>query len=156
VHGERELFERLVLEAFQTGLSWITVLRRREAFRLAFAGFNPEAVAAYTDVDVERLLQNRGIVRNRMKIEAAISNARALARLHGQSGTLEDIVWSHRPAGHRRPRTWADVPSQTEESAALTRALKQAGFRFVGPVTAYAAMQACGLVNDHLLGCPAG
>jgi len=129
------LFERLCLEAFQSGLSWLTILRKRPAFRDAFAGFEIEAVARFGDADVERLLGDAGIVRNRAKIEAAIANARAAA--------------ADRPA----PRSFADVAAVTSESTALAKELKRRGFRFVGPTTAYALMQACGLVNDHLEGC---
>lgn len=155
VHGEVALFERVALEGFQAGLSWITVLRKRPAFREAFAGFDPVAVAAFGDDDVARLLADAGIVRNRLKIEATISNARALLALHEAGGTLDGLVWSHVPAPRAsRPATWADVPATSPESVALSKALKRAGFRFVGPTTVYAAMQACGLVDDHLATCP--
>ena len=154
VRGEDELLERLVLEGFQSGLSWLTILRKREAFRAAFAGFHVEAVAAFGDADVERLLADAGIVRHRGKIEAAIANARAAAALHAQGETLSDLVWSFAPPRTRpAPRAFADVPATTDASVALAKALKARGFRFVGPTTAYAAMQACGLVNDHLAGC---
>ncbi len=153
VRGDDRLFERLVLEAFQSGLSWLTILRKRERFRSAFAGFRIEAVAAFTDADHARLMADAGIVRNRAKISAAIANARAAAAL--QDTTLTDLVWSFRPdpAGRPAPETLADVPAQTPESKALARELKRRGFVFVGPTTAYATMQACGLVNDHLAGC---
>ena len=157
VRGEHELFERVCLEAFQSGLAWITILRKREAFRAAFAGFDPARVAAFGPADVERLLADTGIVRNRAKIDATIANARAVLALHGAGRTLSELVWSHAPAERvREPRatTFADVPAVTPESTALAKELKRAGFRFVGPTTAYAAMQACGLVDDHLAGCP--
>jgi DNA-3-methyladenine glycosylase I len=154
VRDERGLFERLSLEAFQSGLSWLTILRKREAFRAAFAGFDPDAVAAYTAADVERLLGDAGIVRNRAKIEATIANARATVALRTPGPPLHELVWSHRPAPAPPPRTFADVPTQTPETVALARELKRRGFRFVGPTTLYALMQACGLVDDHLAGCP--
>jgi DNA-3-methyladenine glycosylase I len=145
------LFERLCLEAFQSGLSWLTILRKRPAFRAAFAGFEIAAVARFGAADVERLMGDAAIVRNRAKIEAAIANARAAAALDDLAG----LIWSHAPdpAGRPAPRALADVPALTPESTALARALKRHGFRFVGPTTAYALMQACGLVNDHLEGC---
>jgi DNA-3-methyladenine glycosylase I len=148
------LFERLCLEAFQSGLSWLTILRKREAFRAAFAGFRIEEVAEFGARDVRRLLADAGIVRNRSKIEAAIANARAATALRVEGdGSLGDLVWSFRPRRHRAPRSAADLRATTPESIALARELKQNGFRFVGPTTAYALMQACGLVNDHLSGC---
>jgi DNA-3-methyladenine glycosylase I len=152
VHGEQALYERITLEAFQSGLAWITILRKRAAFRAAFAGFDPEAVARFDDTDRQRLLADAGIVRNRLKVDAAIANARAVLRLREQGG-LEDLVWSHRPERHTPPRSTADLRATSPESVALARALKKAGFVFVGPTTMYAAMQACGLVDDHLLGC---
>lgn len=156
VHGEHALFERLALEGFQSGLAWITILRKRPAFREAFAGFDPEVVATFGDDDVVRLMADAGIVRNRAKIEATIANARAMRDLHAQGRTLDEVLWSHAPdrSGHVRPATWTDVPAVTAESRALARELKSLGFRFVGPTTAYAAMQACGLVDDHLATCP--
>lgn len=156
VRGDQELFERFCLEAFQSGLAWITILRKRPAFRTAFAGFDPVAVAAFDDDDVARLLADAGIVRNRAKIEATIANARAVLGLWDADRTLTDLVWGHAPTNRAgvRPSTFADVPAQTPESVALARSLKGVGFRFVGPTTAYAAMQACGLVDDHLAGCP--
>ena len=154
VHGDRELYERLSLEAFQSGLSWITVLRRRETFRTAFAGFDPEAVASFGDADVARLMADPGIIRNRLKVEAVIANARAVVALRA-SGGLSELVWSHAPAPRPAPRTPDDVPGATPESTDLAKALKAAGLRFVGPTTAYATMQACGLVDDHLAHCPA-
>ncbi|MDX6738782.1 DNA-3-methyladenine glycosylase I [Actinocorallia sp. A-T 12471] len=146
------LYERLSLEAFQSGLSWITILRKREGFRRAFDGFDPVAVAAYTEQDVARLMADASIVRNRSKIEAAIANARAALDL---SDGLSRLVWGFADPDAPAPRTPADVPAMTEGSKNLAKALKKAGFRFVGPTTAYALMQACGLVNDHLAGCPA-
>jgi DNA-3-methyladenine glycosylase I len=145
------LYERLCLEAFQSGLSWLTILRKREAFRAAFAGFEIAAVAGFGPADVERLLGDAAIVRNRAKIEAAIANARAAA----EHGDLSGLIWSHAPdpAGRPAPRTMAEIPALTPESTALAKALKRCGFRFVGPTTAYALMQSCGLVNDHLEGC---
>lgn len=156
VHGEDALFERIALEGFQSGLAWITVLRKRESFRAAFAGFDPQVVAGYDEHDVERLLADAGIVRNRQKIEATIANARALLALHESGRTLDALLWSFAPdrTQHVRPASWADVPAVTPESRALARELKSLGFRFVGPTTAYAAMQACGLVDDHLATCP--
>jgi DNA-3-methyladenine glycosylase I len=156
VIDERGLFERLTLEAFQSGLSWRTILARRDAFRAAFDGFAPDAVAAYGDADVARLLADAGIIRNRAKIEATISNARATVALRADGGPLETVVRSHAPAPRASPpASWADVPSTTPESVALARELKLRGFRFVGPTTLYALMQACGLVDDHLADCPA-
>jgi DNA-3-methyladenine glycosylase I len=156
VRGEAELYERFALEAFQSGLSWITILRKRPAFRAAFAGFDPEAVARFTDDDVSRLLADAGIVRNRAKIEAAVGSARAVVGLWENGRTLTDLVWSHAPAPRETPpTTWADVPTSTPESVALAKELKRIGFRFVGPTTAYASMQACGLVDDHFPGCAA-
>ena len=151
VRDDRGLFEKLSLEAFQSGLSWLTILRKREAFRGAFAGFRIAAVARFGERDVERLLGDAGIVRNRAKIEAAIANARAAAEIDD----LGALIWSFAPDGRPAPRSFADVPAVTPESTALAKALKQRGFRFVGPTTAYALMQACGLVNDHLEGCSA-
>jgi DNA-3-methyladenine glycosylase I len=153
VTDERGLLERLCLEGFQSGLSWLTILRKRENFRAAFAGFDPEAVAAFGTRDVTRLLQNAGIVRHRGKIEAAIANARGTLSLRTQGTPLEELVWRHRPPRRAAPATLADLPASTPESLALSKELKRAGFRFVGPTTVYAAMQACGIVNDHLAGC---
>jgi DNA-3-methyladenine glycosylase I len=153
VRGDDALFERQCLEAFQSGLAWITILRKRENFRAAFAGFDIEKVAAFTDADHARLMADAGIVRNRAKISAAIANARAAAAL--ADTTLTDLLWSFAPDPDTRPapRSFADVPATTPESKALAKELKRRGFVFVGPTTAYAAMQACGLVNDHLEGC---
>ena len=155
VHGEVGLYERLTLEAFQSGLSWLTILRKREGFRAAFAGFEPQAVAAFGEADVERLMADPAIVRNRAKIRAAVTNAQAVVRLRERGG-LDELFWSFAPAEHRRPRSPADVPATTPESIELARTLKRNGFVFVGPTTAYAGMQACGLVNDHLTGCDWG
>ena len=152
VHGESPLFERLTLEAFQSGLSWLTILRKRAAFRAAFAGFDAEAVARFGEVDVERLMGDAAIVRNRLKVNAAITNARAVVALR-EHGGLDALLWSHAPQGHVRPRTDADVPATSPESVALAKTLKRHGFVFVGPTTMYAAMQACGLVDDHVAGC---
>jgi DNA-3-methyladenine glycosylase I len=150
---ERSLFEKAVLEGFQSGLSWVTILRKRPAFRAAFAGFDPERVAAFGDADVARLMADAGIVRNRRKIEAAIVNARATVALR-EAGGLPRLVWSHRPdPSGPAPGSLGETPASTPESLALSKALKAAGFAFVGPTTMYALMQACGLVNDHVEGC---
>ena len=153
VHGDDALFERLSLEAFQSGLSWITILRRRPGFRAAFADFKIAKVAAFTDEDRERLLVDAGIIRNRAKIDATLANARVLA--DWAPGDLDELIWSHAPEPGTPPKTLADVPAVTPESTALSKALKKRGLRFVGPTTAYALMQACGLVNDHLEACGA-
>ncbi|RDI68571.1 DNA-3-methyladenine glycosylase I [Nocardia pseudobrasiliensis] len=150
LHGEDALFERMCLEAFQSGLSWITILRKRPAFRAAFDGFVIERVAAFTDADVERLMADSGIVRNRAKIESSIGNARVAADL---DRPLDELLWSFAPPTRPRPRTLADVPAVTPESIALAKELKRRGFRFVGPTTAYALMQATGMVDDHLADC---
>ena len=156
VRDERGLFERISLEAFQSGLSWITILRKRAAFRMAFADFDPDTVAAFGEADVARLLGDAGIVRNRAKIEATIGNASATVALRETATPLPELFWSFAPsAPPPPPRQLADLPAATTESVALAKALRKAGFRFVGPTTAYAAMQACGVVNDHLAGCPA-
>lgn len=152
VRGERALFERITLEAFQSGLSWLTILRKRAAFRTAFADFDPDVVAGFGAGDQARLLGDPAIVRNRAKIAATVTNARAVIALRDGEG-LDALVWRHRPPQHRRPASPAELASSTVESAALARTLKAQGFVFVGPTTAYAAMQACGLVDDHLLGC---
>ena len=149
------LFERISLEAFQSGLSWLTILRKRENFREAFAGFDIAAVARFGDDDVERLLADAGIVRNRAKIEATLTNARAAAALLDAGESFSGLIWAHAPAERPAPEAMDHLPATTPESKALAKALKAHGFRFVGPTTAYAAMQACGLVNDHLAGCPA-
>lgn len=153
VHDEARLFEKLCLEAFQAGLSWLTILRRREALRVAFAGFDPELVAAFTDRDVARLLDDASIVRNRAKIVATIDNARALCELRRRGVHLGAMVWSYAPEPSGRPSRPDEVPARTTASTALATSLKDQGFRFVGPVTAYAFMQAMGLVDDHLEGC---
>ncbi|MFG2294771.1 DNA-3-methyladenine glycosylase I [Streptomyces sp. NPDC048603] len=152
VHGDDALYERLCLEAFQSGLSWLTILRRREGFRAAFAGFEIAAVAEFGERDAERLLADEAIIRNRMKIEATLANAKVLAGW--EPGELDRLIWSHAPAEPApAPHSTSEVPAVTAESTALAKALKKAGLRFVGPTTAYALMQACGLVNDHLSAC---
>jgi DNA-3-methyladenine glycosylase I len=155
LRGDRPLFEKLTLEAFQSGLSWITILRRREGFRQAFEGFNETVIAAYDAHDVERLMADERIIRNRAKIDATIANARVLVEwLTAEPGGLDALVWSHRPTPRsERPATLAHLPAQTDESRALARALKSRGWRFVGPTTAYALMQSAGLVDDHVVGC---
>jgi DNA-3-methyladenine glycosylase I len=156
VLDENGLFERLTLEAFQSGLSWRTILTKRDAFRAAFAGFDPDAVARFGDADVARLLSDAKIVRNRAKIEATLANARATVALRAAGEPLESLVRAHMPApAPAPPASWADVPPTRPESVALARELKRRDFRFVGPTTLYALMQACGLVDDHLAGCPA-
>jgi DNA-3-methyladenine glycosylase I len=151
VTDDRGIYERLVLEGFQSGLSWLTILRKREAFRAAFANFDIDAVARFGARDVKRLLGDAGIVRHRGKIEAAIANAKAASAL---DGSLAELVWSYAPTGRRRaPRELGEIPPLTPESTALSKELKRRGFRFVGPTTAYATMQACGLVNDHIARC---
>lgn len=151
VRDERGLFERLSLEAFQSGLSWATILRKRENFRAAFANFDPDAVAAFDDADRERLLADAGIVRNRRKVDATITNARATVALREQGG-LVDFIWGFQPATTPAPRDFSEVPSQSPESVALSKALKRAGFCFVGPTTMFALMEAVGIVDTHLLG----
>jgi DNA-3-methyladenine glycosylase I len=151
VRGDDALFERMCLEAFQSGLSWITILRKRESFRGAFAGFKIDKVAAFSDADATRLMGDPGIVRNRMKIEAALHNARVAADL---PDGLSKLLWSFAPSPRRpRPRSGAEVPATTDESKAMAKDLKKRGFKFVGPTTAYALMQATGMVDDHLAGC---
>ncbi|KIP53844.1 DNA-3-methyladenine glycosylase I [Leucobacter komagatae] len=151
VHDERGLFERLTLEAFQSGLSWLTILRKRENFRLAFDHFDPAAVAAYTEDDVARLLSDAGIIRNRLKIEAAIANARAVLALHEAGETLGDVIWAAAPLRSPAPERDSDVPTTSPESVALAKELKRRGFRFVGPTTMYALMSAIGVVDIHLV-----
>jgi DNA-3-methyladenine glycosylase I len=154
LHGENELFERLTLEAFQSGLSWLTILRKRENFRRAFDGFEIERVAEYGKPEVARLLGDAGIVRNRRKIEAAITNARATREMHANGETLDELIWSFEPDEERpAPRTADDLESTTAESKALAKELKVRGFVFVGPTTVHATMEAIGVVNDHLAGC---
>ena len=155
VHGDREMFERLVLEAFQSGLSWITILRRRDGFRAAFANFDPHVIAGFGPADRARLMTDTGIIRNAAKIDATIHNAALVANMiDTEPGALDDLVWSHAPAGRQEPiRDRDDVPAVTPESIALAKALKKRGFKFVGPTTAYAHMQAVGVVNDHVDGC---
>jgi DNA-3-methyladenine glycosylase I len=154
VADDTRLFEKLCLEGFQSGLSWLTILRKRENFRAAFAGFDPETVARFGARDITRLLKDAGIVRHRGKIEAAIANARGTLTLREAGTPLEELVWSHRPQRRRAaPKSFKDLAATTPESAALSKELKRAGFRFVGPTTVYAAMQACGIVNDHLATC---
>lgn len=151
VTDETGVFERLSLEAFQSGLSWLTVLRKRDAFRAAFAGFDPDTVAAFGDADIERLLANPGIIRNRRKIEAVITNANATLRLRDGGADLPALIWSYMPERSPAPRTDADVPSTSPESVALAADLKRRGFSFVGPTTVYALMAAIGVVDAHLL-----
>ena len=155
LHGEAKLFERLTLEAFQSGLSWLTILRKRENFRRAFDAFDIDRVADYGGPEIERLLSDAGIIRNRRKIEATITNARAARDLHANGETLDDVIWSFAPDQGSRPapKTGADLAATTAESTAMAKELKRRGFVFVGPTTAYATMQAAGLVNDHLAGC---
>lgn len=153
LHGDDALFERVCLEGFQAGLSWLTVLRKRPAFRAAFANFVIDAVAAFTEADALKLMQDEAIVRNRRKIDAAIYNARAAQQL---SEGLDGLLWSFAPTGpkgHERPRTVEDIPAVSAESTAMARELKRRGFRFVGPTTCYALMQATGMVDDHVSAC---
>jgi DNA-3-methyladenine glycosylase I len=154
VRDEHRLLEKLCLEGFQSGLSWLTILRKRERFREVFEGFDAERVARFGSADVERLMGDAGIVRNRAKIEATIANARATAALHDAGETLSDLLWSFAPATPGpAPMTLQEMPASTADSTAMARELKRRGFRFVGPTTAYALMQACGIVNDHVAGC---
>ncbi|WP_458780343.1 DNA-3-methyladenine glycosylase I [Arthrobacter sp. D3-16] len=150
VTDEQGLYERICLEGFQAGLSWATILRKRPAFRAAFAGFNPDAVALFTEADVDRLLQDPGIVRNRLKIRSAVANARATLALR-QEGGLVDFVWQFKPADTPRPAVHTDIPTQSAESVALSKALRKKGFSFVGPTTMFALMEAIGMVDTHLL-----
>lgn len=151
LHGDRPLFEKMSLEGFQAGLSWITILRKRPRFREVFAGFEPEAVAAFGDADVERLMQDAGIIRNRSKIEATISNARLVVEM--EAGELDAFMWSFAPVSWPRPRSFAEVAATTPESETMSKALRKRGFRFVGPTTMYALMQSAGMVDDHVEGC---
>ncbi len=153
VGDDRRIFEKLCLEGFQAGLSWLTILRKREAFRDAFAGFEPTAVAAYDASDVERLLGDQRIVRHRGKIEAAIANARATVAIHDDGLSLADLLWRHEPASPPAPSQPGEIPPTIPEARALSAELRRRGFRFVGPTTVYAAMQSLGVVNDHLVGC---
>ncbi len=150
LHGEAALFERLTLEGFQSGLSWLVILRKREFFRAAFASFDVDAIAAFDDDDVERLMRDTGIVRNRSKIVATIANARAV---RANIDDLDALLWSYSPAAHVRPASTDDVPATSVESVALAAELRRRGIRFVGPTTAYALMQATGMVDDHVSGC---
>jgi DNA-3-methyladenine glycosylase I len=150
---ERHLFELLTLEAFQSGLSWLTILRKREGFRAAFDGWDVERVAAYGDRDVERLLGDPGIVRHRGKVEATLANARAVLALGAERLTLAGLLWRFAPEPGPAPRSRAELPTTTPTSAALSKELRRRGFRFVGPTVAYSLMQAAGLVDDHLAGC---
>ncbi len=151
IRDDHGLFERMTLEGFQSGLSWITILRKRENFRKAFDHFDPHKIAAYGSDDFDRLMADAGIVRNRLKINATITNARALLEL--EEGELTDLLWSFQPEKRPAPKTFDEVPATTPESVAMSKALKKKGFVFVGPTTAYALMQATGIVNDHLADC---
>jgi DNA-3-methyladenine glycosylase I len=155
LHGERELFERITLEAFQSGLSWLTILRKRESFRTAFDGFDVELIAGYGKREFARLMADAGIVRNRAKIEATITNARATRELHAAGETLDELLWSFAPDPGSRPapRSGRELEPLTAESKAMAKELKRRGFVFVGPTTAYSTMEAVGMVNDHLAGC---
>jgi len=151
LRGDRALFEKLSLEGFQAGLSWITILRKRPRFREVFAGFDPAVVAAFGEDDVARLMGDAGIVRNRAKIEATISNARLVLEM--DPGELDALLWSFAPAARARPASFAEIPAVTTESEAMSKALRKRGFRFVGPTTMYALMQSAGMVDDHVIGC---
>lgn len=154
VRDERELFEKLILDGAQAGLAWITILRKREGYRRAFEGFDPERIAAYGDDDVARLLADPGIVRNRQKVAAAVTNARALLAMHQAGETLTELVWSHQPAPRSRPLLPdEDLPVTSAEAIALSKALRQRGWKFVGPTIVYAFLQAVGVIDDHLAGC---
>lgn len=152
VRDDRGMYERLVLEGFQAGLSWRTVLAKRDSFRRAYCGFDPQLVARFDDPDFTRLLGDADIIRNEKKIRAAVTNARATLELQAGGGSLADLVWSYRPEQQYRPRTAADVPSRSRESAALAKDLKKRGFTFVGPTSMFALMEATGVINTHLLG----
>ncbi len=152
LHGDRALFEKMSLEGFQAGLSWITILRKRPRFREVFAGFDPAVVAEFGEDDIARLMADAGIIRNRAKIEATIGNARLVREM--ADGELDELMWSFAPAAAEvRPRSMTDVPAVTPESLAMSKALRKRGFRFVGPTTMYALMQSAGMVDDHLVGC---
>ena len=155
VHGDRALFERLTLEAFQSGLSWITILRKRENFRAAFSDFDLQVVSAFTEADRERLMADAGIVRNRVKINATITNARALRAWQEAEGVgvLDALIWSFAEPGRSRPRDFSEIAAQSPQSKELSKALKKRGFVFIGPTTMHAAMQAIGVIDDHLVGC---
>jgi DNA-3-methyladenine glycosylase I len=156
VHGDRQLFEKLMLDAFQAGLSWRVILHKRESFREAFDDFDPESVAAFGPDDVARLMADEGIVRNRAKIEAAVANARACLELQQAEGSLDDFLWSFTggvPLAGVKASKWQDKPTQSPESQAMSRALKERGFKFVGPTVCYAFMQAVGMIDDHLATC---
>ena len=153
VHNDDRIFEKLCLEGFQAGLSWLTILRKRDGFRKAFAGFDPSAVAEFTEADVERLLADSAIVRHRGKILATIGNAQATLRLREQGVSLAALLWSFEPAAGKPPQTLAELPALTPESKAFSRELRRHGCRFVGPTTVYSAMQSLGVVNDHLDDC---
>jgi DNA-3-methyladenine glycosylase I len=153
MHGDRDLFEMLTLESFQSGLSWLTILRKQENFRRAFGDWDIDAIASYGKRDFARLMDDPGIVRNRAKIEATIANARATLELRAGGTTLDELLWSFAPEPAPAPKAGEDLAATTSESAAMARELKRRGFRFVGPTTAYSLMQAAGLVNDHLAGC---
>jgi DNA-3-methyladenine glycosylase I len=155
VVDDTRLYEKLCLEGFQSGLSWLTILRKRDNFRRAFKGFDAGRVARFGERDVARLLDDASIVRHRGKIEAAIANARAIVAVREHHGSLATLCWSFEPKRRRAPRTFADLPSKTPASQALSKELLRLGFRFVGPTTVYATMQAAGIVNDHLVGCAA-
>ncbi|WP_159621617.1 DNA-3-methyladenine glycosylase I [Ruania rhizosphaerae] len=151
LRGDRALFEKMALEGFQAGLSWITILRKRPRFREVFAGFVPEEVAQFGDDDIERLMGDAGIIRNRAKIVATIENARLVQEM--AEGELDALMWSFAPAPAARPQTFDDVPAVTAESTAMSKTLRKRGFRFVGPTTMYALMQSAGMVDDHIEGC---
>lgn len=154
LHGDRALFEKISLEGFQAGLSWITILRRRETFRAAFANFDIDSVAEFDDDDVERLMQDTGIIRNRAKVLATIGNARVVRDMVStEPGALDQLIWSFAPPPRRAPTGLNGLPATTPESEALSKDLRRRGFRFVGPTTMYALMQSAGLVDDHILGC---
>jgi len=155
IHDDTALFERVCLEGFQVGLSWRTILHRRDAFRDRFAGFDPATVAAFGEADIERLVGDAAIIRNRAKIMACVRGAQALLAMHDAGETLDGLIWGSRPPVHERP-TEATRPDLTPESDELAAALRKRGFRFVGPVNVYATMQACGVVNDHIVGCRIG
>ncbi|GAA5154736.1 DNA-3-methyladenine glycosylase I [Microbacterium pseudoresistens] len=152
LHGDRALYEKMTLEGFQAGLSWITILRKRPRFREVFAGFDPSVVARFDEGDVDRLMADAGIIRNRAKIEAAIGNARLVDAM--ADGELDALMWSFAPRGRRaRPQSMTEIPATTLESVAMSKALRARGFRFVGPTTMYALMQSTGMVDDHIVGC---